>query len=258
MPSPIATSNNRAGKSVTFRQRLRVLPETCGRFETYIWPEVFTGNLFTTAMLGLNPATVVLVVALGLFTAVAASWDIRWRRIPNFLTLPMFGAGILFQLTMSFLYGWHNFASAAGGFLVGFGVLFLLWFVGGGGGGDVKLMGAISVWLGFRLTLAVMIVSTLLVLLVTMGVVVWSVVFRGVRGTRQQYLATGKTPAGQSPRPESVSQKQGRRLMAYATPIAIATWVVVLWKLPAVDKMWHPAQPAAAVVQQQNLNGNGG
>jgi prepilin peptidase CpaA len=136
-------------------------------------------------------------------------------------------------------------------------VLFLLWFVGGGGGGDVKLMGALSVWLGFRLTLYVMIVSTFLVVCVTCGVVFWSVATRGVRGTKRQYLATGKTKPGAKPQGESLQEKQGRRIMAYATPIALATWMVVLWKLPTVDRMWQAegAAPPAAVQAEQPVKG---
>ncbi|MCA9079524.1 MAG: prepilin peptidase [Planctomycetaceae bacterium] len=97
----------------------------------------------------LHPATLVLILAAGIFTAAAAVWDTRTRRIPNFLTLPMFGLGWVFQIVMSVLYGWEHLASGFLGFAVGFGILFLLWFVGSGGAGDVKLMGALSVWLGF-------------------------------------------------------------------------------------------------------------
>ncbi|WP_437206478.1 A24 family peptidase [Planctomicrobium sp. SH664] len=184
-------------------------------------------------MFDLSPAILVLVVAVGVFTAVAAFSDIRTCRIPNKLTIPMFFAGWVYQLVMSLLYGWEHLGSAALGFLAGFGLLFILWFVGGGGGGDVKLMGALSVWLGFHLTLRVLLVSTLLVLFGTVGVVFWNVITQGFRKTRSKFLATGKNVTSKAP--ESREDKLKRRVMAYATPMAIATWIVVLWNVPKLN-----------------------
>lgn len=160
----------------------------------------------------------------------------------------MFFAGWIYQIVMSAMYGWHHLGSAALGFLIGFGTLFVLWFVGGGGGGDVKLMGALSVWLGFRLTLYVLIVSTLLVLTITVGVVLGTLLTRGVRGSKRKYLATGKTKKGEKPRTETLEEKQNRRIMAYATPVAVATWLVLAWKAPTLDvnPPGVPAPPAAS------------
>lgn len=180
----------------------------------------------------LSTASLVLVIAVAAFTAAAAVWDIRQRRIPNILTLPVFFAGWIYQAVF---HGWSGLGDGGLGFLVGFGVLFALWMVGGGGGGDVKLMGALSVWLGFRLTLLVMIATTFIVLAVTVGVVVWSVATRGVKGSQKKYLATGKPSAGGKPRPaETVAEKQERRIMAYALPIAVSTWLIMIWKLPTL------------------------
>ncbi len=183
-------------------------------------------------MFDLSPAHLILVIAVGAFTAAAAVWDIRTKRIPNKLTLPFFFAGWVFQIGMSLMYGWHHLGSAALGFLVGFGILFVLWFVGGGGGGDVKLMGALSVWLGFKLTLYVLMLSVMLVLVSTLYVVLTSMGKNGLRNTKQKYLATGKTPAGQKAKQETQSDKVGRRVMAFAGPVAVATWIVVMWNLP--------------------------
>jgi len=184
----------------------------------------------------LSPATVLLVLAVSAFTAVAAVMDFRTKRIPNKLTIPMFFAGWAFQLGMSLMYGWHHLLSAFLGFLVGFGLLFLLWFIGGGGGGDVKLMGALSVWLGLKLTLAVLLVSTICVLVATVFVVVSNLVMYGVKKTRDKYLATGKTKAGQPMIVETSEDKLRRRVMAYAGPVAVATWAVVFWNLPRMEQ----------------------
>lgn len=188
-------------------------------------------------MFGLTLGSTVLVLVAAVFTAVAAGWDLRTRRIPNRLTIPVFLAGWVYQAVDR---GWTGLGDAALGFLVGFGILFVLWIVGGGGGGDVKLMGALSVWLGFRLTLLVMIVSTLVVLIVTCAVFVWSLMTRGLRASQSRYLATGKLTrkevrSGKVAPAETAEVKQGRRVMPYAVPVALATWLVIGWKLPTLD-----------------------
>jgi prepilin peptidase CpaA len=184
-------------------------------------------------MSDLSPGSIVLVAVVSLFTAAAALWDLRYRRIPNKLTLPVFLAGWVYQ---GVFHGWSGLGDGALGFALGFGMLFVLWMIGGGGGGDVKLMGALSVWLGFHLTLLVVIVSTVLVLLGTLGYMVWSLFNGGLRKAAQKHLATGKEAPkkGRKPQPETVEQRQQRRVMAYAIPVALATWLVLIWKLPTL------------------------
>jgi prepilin peptidase CpaA len=64
-----------------------------------------------------------------------------------------------------------------------------------------------------------------------MAVMVWSVFILGPRKAKSKYLATGKD----KPTAETVAQKQQRRIMAYAIPVAVATWSVVLWGLTRVS-----------------------
>ena len=191
------------------------------------------------AMPELTFQLIVFLLAVGGFTLTAAITDTRFRRIPNKITLPMFVLGLVFQIAFN---GWSGDDTVAGAglksallaFLLGFGTLFVLWIIGGGGGGDVKLMGALSVWLGFRLTLQVLAISTAVVLLSTVGVMIWSVLIHGPKRVKRKYLATGKSEeTGTKPKTETVEQKQQRRIMAYAIPVAIATWSVVLWGLRA-------------------------
>lgn len=71
----------------------------------------------------------------------AVVFDLRFRRIPNYLTLPAMGIGILWGLTQGGL-------SAAGasilGLFLGGVLLFPLFALGKFGGGDVKLLAAIG------------------------------------------------------------------------------------------------------------------
>lgn len=78
---------------------------------------------------------------------VAASCDLRTRRIPNALTFPLF----LFGLVCAGFYGGlSGLAEAAGAcFILSLPYIFLFVFASGGAG-DAKLMGAIGAWLGFK------------------------------------------------------------------------------------------------------------
>jgi prepilin peptidase CpaA len=208
-------------------------------------------------MFGLSLGSTLLVVVAAVFTAVAAGWDLRTRRIPNVLTLPVFAAGWLYQGVDR---GWAGLGDAALGFLVGFGILFLLWLIGGGGGGDVKLMGALSVWLGFRLTLLVLIASTALVLAITVVVVGWNVATGGVRRFQRRHLATGKLTAGEIRRgkrlEETAAQKQSRRVLPFAVPVALATWLVLGWKWSTLDNPVR-GQAAPATVEVRSTPAEG-
>jgi len=201
-------------------------------------------------MFGLTIGSTILVIAAALFTAVAAGWDIKSRRIPNKLTLPMFAAGWIFQIADRQLDG---LVDGALGFLVGFGILFILWMVGGGGGGDVKLMGALSVWLGFRLTLLVMIASTVTVILLTLGVALMSIVKHGIRRTKDKYIATGKDGRDKDgkviPKKETVADKKQRRILPFAVPVALATWAILAWKMPTLDNPVRGVTATATATQ---------
>ena len=52
-------------------------------------------------MIEISPQLVVFLVAVGVFTVTAAILDLRIKKIPNKLTLPFFGAGIVYQLAFN-------------------------------------------------------------------------------------------------------------------------------------------------------------
>jgi len=82
-------------------------------------------------------------------TFVAALIDIRSRRIPNWLTLTVSAAGIIggflfYAIHGDWSGGWQWLQFSGTGWLVGIGVFFIPFMLGGMGGGDVKLLGAIG------------------------------------------------------------------------------------------------------------------
>ena len=90
-------------------------------------------------MLSPPQLSVVAQVILGVLGAVAAAFDIRFRRIPNWLVL----AGIIAGFGSNFITaGWHGFSYAAAGLGLGLALYFPLYLLRARGAGDVKLLAA--------------------------------------------------------------------------------------------------------------------
>ena len=84
---------------------------------------------------------VVVIVA----SAIGATMDVRERRLPNWLTLPLLLSGLAYWAVAG---GFSGLASALGGAsLVGLPYL-LLFVLARGGAGDVKMMAGVGAWLG--------------------------------------------------------------------------------------------------------------
>ncbi len=139
-------------------------------------------------------AGIVFVLFVVAFTAAAAVLDWKTKRLPNALTVPAFVCALLFHpivgATQAGLVGaGHRLAFALGGFATGFGILFVLWLIGGGGGGDVKLMGALGAWLGAFTTLQVFFVSVVFVAIGTLGVLAAGFCRVGFERTKRRYFS---------------------------------------------------------------------
>jgi prepilin peptidase CpaA len=84
-------------------------------------------------------------ITLSLIVLTAAITDLKWRRIPNWLTIPALPVGLIAQT----VYG-EGFLQGLLGALGGFAALFALFAVGAGGGGDVKLFTVVGSFVGFH------------------------------------------------------------------------------------------------------------
>jgi prepilin peptidase CpaA len=100
--------------------------------------------------------------ALLILATVAAIWDLRTRRIPNWLVLAGLVAG--FGLN-GFLFGLPGLATAGLGMLAGFSIYLVLHLLRAMGAGDVKFMAAVGSLVGwhewFRIFFAAVIVGAI-------------------------------------------------------------------------------------------------
>src|SRR5262245_5751882 len=158
------------------------------------------------------------------FIAACAILDYRTRKIPNWLTV----SGAVLGLAHSILapHGIGPLMSLAG-LAIGFLLLLLPWLLGGGGMGDVKMLAALGAWLG---PLGILVAFGLGSVLAAGGMIIVltaSLLTEGFSRTRRRYVgaSAGVTPTSAMPR------KNVRRVLPFAVPMAISTWLILGWML---------------------------
>jgi prepilin peptidase CpaA len=122
-----------------------------------------------------------------LIAAIAAYTDFRWRRIPNWLTVPGFVLGIAVN---SIARGWMGTKAALLG--AGLGLLILLPFVllRSLGAGDWKLVGALGAFLGPQPLLTVLFGTVLIAGVMALILIIWK------RRVGQTFRNIGRMLAG--------------------------------------------------------------
>jgi prepilin peptidase CpaA len=157
-----------------------------------------------------------------LFMGACAFCDYRTHKIPNWLTVPAAILGLVYSLLAPLGIGplW-----SLAGLAVGFSLLLLPWLLGGGGMGDVKMLAALGAWLG---PLGVLIAFGLGAVLAAGGmmlVLTGSLVADGFSATRKRYVAAGGAGGA------TTAPRKLRRVLPFAVPMALATWLALGWML---------------------------
>lgn len=117
-----------------------------------------------------SPMAIATDVLAFLLLGLCAYWDIRYRKIPNWATLP----GIVLGLGMNTMqHGWGGMKTSGLGLLVGFGALLVLFVLSWMGGGDVKLMAAVGALKGYPFVLSALFYSLIVGVVIGVIMLIW-------------------------------------------------------------------------------------
>ena len=160
-----------------------------------------------------------LLIGASSIAAVGAVQDVRGGRIPNWLT---YGGLVAALATRFFMLGWPELKTGLVGVLVGGGIFYLLFLVGGMGGGDVKLMAAVGAWAGAAQTVAVLIAAAIIGGILAVGFMIFH------RRVGLIILNTGELirhhlTSGFKPHPELNIREPGALRVPYGLAIALGT-----------------------------------
>jgi prepilin peptidase CpaA len=163
-----------------------------------------------------------LLCALAIAT-VGAIKDVRGRRIPNWLTYSGLIAALMVRTAIG---GWAGLRGGLAGTLLAGGIFFLLFLLGGMGGGDVKLMAAVGAWAGLAQGVNVLIVSAIAGGFLAAGyILIQKQVFETLRNTME--LASHHLTSGFEPHPLLNVRREGTLRLPYGLAVAIGTFYCV-------------------------------
>ena len=111
----------------------------------------------------LSLSILVIMLSVSVFT------ELKDHTIPNWITLP----GMAFGLLIGYFSIGQTLGSSLLGLSIGFGVLFVFYLMGGMGGGDVKLMGAVGALQGYPQILPTLFYTSLIGAMMAIGVLIW-------------------------------------------------------------------------------------
>jgi prepilin peptidase CpaA len=164
-----------------------------------------------------------------LCVSIAAITDVRARKIPNWLTIPTMGLGLVLNGGSS---GWGGLLLSLEGLVLGFCLLFVVYMLGGMGAGDVKLLSAVGAVVGPKLVFYAFIWTAIAGGLMAMGLIVWKkTLLQTLRNLRMLILGW---MLGVSNREANLTiRNQSLSTLPYGVAIAIGTTLAVwLQRIP--------------------------
>lgn len=158
------------------------------------------------------------------YATLATAWDLRQRRIPNWLSAAGLSAALAAAATG---FGVGIFDAVLGA-TIGFALLFVPFALGVVGGGDVKYVAVVGAWLGPRMGLEALLLGTAAGLVVGLGYAAAAGRLREtVRSSAQLAWLVAATMA-----PETLAPREpGKSVLApipYALPLSLGV-VLALW-----------------------------
>jgi len=179
-----------------------------------------------------NPLSIAIDVgALALLT-VCACWDLRYRRIPNWATLP----GIVLGLGVNVVFrGWMGLRVSGIGLLVGFGALLVLFLLSMMGGGDVKLMAAVGALKGYPFVLSALFYSLIAGVLIGVVLLIWN--RKALRTFKNLFLVLASRVTSLIPR-HDLRPEETQKI-----PFGLAIVLGTIWAI-IMGYAWNPLRLA--------------
>ena len=165
-----------------------------------------------------------LTVLILLSATTAGYFDLRWRRIPNWLVGATVGLAMLWHTLSS---GWAGLLLSAGGLLAGMALLFPLFLLRGMGAGDVKFFGAIGAAVTYKDVLAVFVIAALIAGIMALFSVLVARAFFATLANIADIL--NRFMHGRfSPHPVVGLANENALVIPFGVSVAVATWLFVL------------------------------
>lgn len=154
---------------------------------------------------------------------VATGYDVRFRRIPNWLTLLGCLAGLLFASVTG---GLPGLIESGKGLLLAFAIGLPFWLLGWMGAGDVKLVSAVGAFVGGSLVVPVLLAVGVAGAVLAIGALLW----RGVLGrTAERFKASlGLTVASRQWVYVAPDAREQEVRLPYAVAISAGTLAALL------------------------------
>ena len=173
----------------------------------------------------LTLSDLLLIIGVGTTTAGAVFTYAQSQRISNKLVYSAFVAGWIFQAVMQpyadTIGG--SLADAALAFAVGFGSMLVFWLFFGMGAGSVKLMGALSIWLGLKMTSAVTVLS------IIAGVAVTLALMQGESLLQSRWQENDGSASDFTEQDATAPAKQRYLIVPFPYILVAAVWIVLFW-----------------------------
>jgi len=175
-----------------------------------------------------SPLSIVTDVLAILLLALCAYWDLRYRKIPNWATLP----AIVLGLGMNAMqHGWGGIKASGLGLLVGFGALLVLFLLSWMGGGDVKLMAAVGALKGFPFVLSALFYSLVVGVVIGVVMLIWK--RKTLKTFKNLFMVVGSRVTKLVPK-QDIDRQEAQKI-----PFGVAIIIGTLWAM-IMGYAWSP------------------
>jgi prepilin peptidase CpaA len=186
-------------------------------------------------------------VVLVSITLIATYTDLRYLRIPKWLTLPTVVSGVLVNVLLgalttdeprgSFLIGGEGgFLGALDGlllsvcgFLTGLGLFLVMFVLNTCRGGDVKLFAGVGAWVGPMLSVYLLIGTIFAVVVMGFTRLVWKFATHGFGRTFKDFTLKAAPGKQTGKKRDKEPKMTRRRLTAYSPAVAVSAALLLLW-----------------------------